>query len=127
MKTRVQTYPADFDGPATRTGKFLQIRLDGSPWLVFADQGVCRYHNQLLAMFLADRGIAHRWVSADSLEFDTARARIRGGGRFHLDRHARTLLLWDDSTAYGRFSGHETVRQLAAAGLPWSSLSVETA
>jgi len=105
-------------------GKFLQLLWRGEDYLVFADREVHGYHNQILAHFLADRGIPHRWLAQDRLEADHPALRVLGGGRFRLDRAGGRLYLWDDSQAYGRFVEARVREGLAGAAAPWSKMTL---
>ena len=110
--------------PGTCEGKFLQLVLQGQEYLVFSPASMHRYHNQILARFLHDLGVAHHWATEERLEYDTSKAQVRGGGRFRLSRHERTLELWDDSHVYGRFDDHGLAEGIANAGRPWSDYRV---
>jgi len=121
--TRIRTYPI-LDGSRTAEGKFLHIVCEGTPCLLFALPTAYRYHNQLLARFLADEGIAHRWVTEQLLEFDERRVKVQGGGRFRLDPSARSLELWDNSQAYGRFDEKRVKLSLELGEKSWSDLQV---
>ena len=119
--TRTRTYPV-FEPGREYSGKFLQLECDGAPWLLFATPDSFRYHNQLLARFLEDERIAHRWIDRETLEVPRDRARVTGGGRFNLNLATHRLDLWDDSHAYGRFDAHSVPGQLVRAGEPWCGL-----
>ena len=123
MGTHIRTYPP-LDCGRAWTGKFLQLALDGTSWLLFAGADPFRYHNQILAAFLDEHGVAHRWRGREVLEYDRQRVRVAGGGRFDLDLDSATLEVWDNSTAYGRFHEELVTQQLAATDPPWSVLSV---
>ena len=123
MRTCIRTYPP-FDASRFRSGKFLQLELDGIPWLLFADPVAFRYHNQILAAFLQEHGVAHHWTAPEALEYDIQRVRIAGGGRFELGADAMTLELWDNSAAYGRFDAIRLQSQIAASDAPWSQLRI---
>jgi hypothetical protein len=122
--TRVRTYPAP-DAQQVLEGKFLHILCGGAARLLFATPAACRYHNQLLARFLADEGIAHHWSGPEALVYDEHRVKVKGGGRFRLDPVARSLELWDNSQAYGRFDERLVTRYVKEAGPPWSDLLVK--
>lgn len=128
MRTRLVLYAPIADAD-TRTGKFLQLLWHGDEYLVFAQAMAYRYHNQILARFLAERGIAHHWRDEQTLEFDTQVLDVVGGGRFRVDDNARILRLWDQSQAYGRFAESELVQRIAAAAADhaWSTFRVDIA
>ncbi len=111
--------------PARMEGKFLQLRLDGQEWLVFAPRARHRYHNQILAELLGERGTPYVWEDGRTvLGFHDPGVEVIGGGRFAADTEAGTLLLWDDSRAYGRFDERGLAGRIAAAGHPWSRFAV---
>jgi hypothetical protein len=114
-------YPQTRQGDGCVQGKFLQLILRGQELLLFAETSTLRYHNQILARFLADRGVAHRWRGEQELEVADADCVVIGGGRFRADPVHATLALWDDSHVYGRFAEDGLATGIAAAGDPWSS------
>lgn len=126
MRTHLLPYalPADANGGAL-TGKFLQLVWHGEEYLVFAPAAAHRFHNQILARFLAERNIDHRWRDEQTLEFEADRLEVVGGGRFRLDANARTLELWDNSQAYGRFTEPGLAQRIAGADHAWSAYRVE--
>ncbi len=105
-------------------GKFLQLKLRGQEYLVFAAAELHRYHNQILAHFLEDQAVAHHWVDPERLSVDSPEVTVVGGGRFRADDASEVLELWDDSQAYGRFHEEGLARKIAAAGHPWSAYRV---
>ena len=50
---------------------------------------------------------------------------VSGGGRFRVDTLTETLLLWDNSQAYGRFEESGLSDKIAGAGHPWSGYEVK--
>jgi hypothetical protein len=106
-------------------GKFIQFRWRGQEYLAFAPFEIHRYHNQILGHFLQEQGIAHRWLDRQRLAIDDPGLRVIGGGRFRLDLTRRSLELWDDSQAYGRFDELGLADKIARAGKPWSGLRIE--
>ena len=116
-----------FDGVTdseTCQGKFLQLVLHGQHTLLFSPGSRHRYHNQILARFLQDNAVAHRWITEERLDYDTSKLQVLGGGRFRVNRDARTLELWDDSHVYGRFDDHGLAERIARAGHAWSGYAV---
>ena len=72
MSIVIIDYPLP-ESAANRTeyeGKFLQLHWRGREYLVFAPLTRHRYHNQLLAHFLADHAIPHRWLKQETLQID---------------------------------------------------------
>ena len=124
METVILTYPAQIEDDAPLEGKFLQLRLAGRDCLLFAAVIEHRYHNQILARFLSEQGIPHRWEGAENLVVDHPGLAVTGGGRFRLDPTQHTLHVWDDSSVYGRFDASALSAQLAAADQPWHGLAL---
>ncbi len=90
--------------PSIITGKFVQIRHDNTLYLVFAPQGLSKYHANIVERFCVDNGIDG--------SYDSERKRynmndqdwiVAGGGKFAIDRKQKTIKLYDDSMAYGKF------------------------
>jgi hypothetical protein len=122
MRTLILTYPTRMEDAAPLEGKFLQLRLAARDYLLCASTTECRYHNQLLARFLSEQGIPHRWEGVAKLVVDHPELAVTGGGRFRLDLIRETLYVWDDSSVYGRFDPARLTAQLASAGPPWDRL-----
>jgi len=122
MSTLIRSYPQHSEGGAPTEGKFLQLRLAGRDCLLFAAASECRYHNQILARFLSEQGISHRWEGAANLVAEHSALALTGGGRYRLDPTGKTLHVWDDSSVYGRFDPSQMAAQLAAAAPPWNEL-----
>ena len=127
MRTLILTYPTPMEDDAPLEGKFLQLRLAARDYMLFATATECRYHNQILARFLSEKGIPHCWEGEEKLVVDHPELAVTGGGRFRLDPTRQTLRVWDESGVYGRFDPLRLAAQLAAAGPPWDrhALSVE--
>ena len=124
MATLIVTYPAEADGQGWLEGKFVQLRLAGRDCLLFAAATRYRYHNQILARFLSDQGIAIRWEGDTWQIVDPAGLTVTGGGRFQLDPDSRSLCVWDNSSAYGRFDAARLADQLRSGGTPWDRLEL---
>lgn len=118
------TYPSLGDDAQPLAGKFLQLRLEGRDCLLFAAIDRYRYHNQILARFLADRGIRHRWENDSRLVVDDTGLHVAGGGRYELDVQRRSLRVWDNSSVYGRFDEALLARQLRVADAPWRGVEL---
>ena len=124
MQTLILAYPTQGEGDAPMEGKFLQLGLAARDYLLFAAATDYRYHNQILARFLSERVIPHRWEGAENLVVDHPELTVTGGGRFHLDPTRQTLRVWDESSVYGRFDPLRLAAQLAAAGPPWDRFAL---
>ena len=115
----------DETASANCEGKFLQLVLEGSAYLVFSPASLDRYHNQMLARFLKDQGVAHQWVTPEQLTFDSAKLQVMGGGRFRVDSKAETLELWDNSHVFGPFDPRGLAESIASARHAWSGYAVK--
>jgi hypothetical protein len=127
MRTLILTYPKQIEEETSLEGKFLQLRLAGREYLLFAAAAAHRYHNQILGRFLSEQGIPHRWEGAENLIVDHPELAVMGGGRFRLDLLTKRLRVWDTSSVYGRFDASALSAQLAAADPPWSGLALSVA
>jgi len=129
MRTSIHYYRAAGEGfpPRQSQGKFLQLAWQGEASLVFAAEEICRFHNQILARFVAANAIPHRWAGAAELVFCHPRLQVLGGGRFRLDLDRHALEVWDESSVYGRFRELDLARLIQAAGPPWHDLLVRIA
>jgi len=119
-RTVILSYLAAGDGE----GKFIQFMLGGREYLVFAPRELHRFHNQILAHFLADRNLPHRWSGDQALEVKAPDLVIIGGGKFRVNTETKTLELWDNSQVYGRFDAHGLAGRIGAADHPWSGYSI---
>jgi hypothetical protein len=90
--------------PSIITGKFVQIRHGNILYLVLAPQGLMKYHANIVERFCIDNDIEGNYDS------ERKRYKVRdqswivaGGGKFAIDRKQKTIKLYDDSMAYGKF------------------------
>ncbi len=120
MATKVIVY----DEAEQMEGKFLQLTLRGQAFVLFAPASAHRYHNQLLARFLGERRIPHRWAMPEQLVIESDEVIVHGGGRFRVDSKARRLMLWDNSQACGRFDARTITQQLAGSGHSWGGFDI---
>jgi hypothetical protein len=108
-------------------GKFVQLRLRGKEYLLFAAPELHRFHNQILADFLEHQHIAYHWTDNQTLAIDLPELTVVGGGRFRADGDTRTLTLWDNSQAYGRFDERGLKEKIGSAESPWKDFSITIA
>mgnify|MGYP000172738114 FL=1 len=59
-------------------GKILQLRLAARDYILCGTATKCRYHNQLLALFLSEQGIPHRWEGAEKRVVDLPELTVTG-------------------------------------------------
>jgi hypothetical protein len=123
---KIHSYPpADIlQGEEEVLGKFVQFHWRGVEYLLFATKAEHRFHNQMLARFLAEHGLPHRWLDDETLSIEVDDLQVIGGGRFRLASHENLLELWDNSQAYGRFDEGGLPERIRRAGHPWSASRV---
>jgi hypothetical protein len=90
--------------PPVAGGKFVQIRNDDTEYLVFSPREFTKYHAGIVERFCLDKGIEGSY-DAERKRYDIADQAwvVAGGGKFELDREGKTIRLFDDSMAYGKF------------------------
>ncbi|MGE5172232.1 MAG: hypothetical protein ACM3MD_00220 [Betaproteobacteria bacterium] len=90
--------------PPVLSGKFVQIRNESTEYLVFSPKEFTKYHANIVERFCFDKGIEGGYVSEGKRYDIYDRAWIvSGGGKYEIDRYRKTLKLYDDSMAYGKF------------------------
>ena len=109
--------------PVEEKGKFLQVTWQQRSYLLFAPKDLHPYHTRLLAHFLTENSIAHRWLDEEKLEVDDPGLTVTGGGKYRITA-GQTLELFDNSQAYGRFEEQGLAEQIARSNLPWSRYDV---
>jgi len=113
--------PQGARGGAVAEGKFVHLRWRGADQLLFAPFERHRFHNQLVAEFAAEQGIAHHWSGAEQLAVNDTGLQLRGGGLYRVYPQEQLLELWGRSLVYGRFQPGEVRALLAAAEHPWAA------
>ncbi len=90
--------------PPVISGKFVQIRNEYTEYLVFSPKELTKYHANIVERFCLDKGIegSHDSERKRYDIHDTAWI-IVGGGKFEIDEARKTVRLYDDSMAYGKF------------------------
>jgi hypothetical protein len=85
-------------------GKFVLIRNENTFYLVLSPTEFTKYHANIVERFCIDKGIEGSY-DPEEKRFDISDQAwdIRGGGKFELDHEARTISLFDNSMAYGKF------------------------
>lgn len=121
----IVSYPPADPAPDAWEGKFVQLTVHGGEHLVFAARVLHQFHNQILARFLGERAVPHRWVDPQTLAIASTDVAVAGGGRFRVDNVAHTLDLWDNSQAYGRFNDQGLAEKIAAAEHRWHTYRIQ--
>jgi hypothetical protein len=103
--------------PSVTTGKFVQILLGDTMYLVLSPRELTKYHSNIIERFCMDKGIEGSFDAKREKFTITDQAwRIVGGGKFERDENKKAIKFYDDSMAYGKFDG--TGLQEALASLP---------
>jgi hypothetical protein len=90
--------------PPARSGKFVQIRHGSTEYLVFSPKEFTKYHSNIVERFCLDKGIEGVYDSEGKRYDISDRAWIvAGGGKYEIDTGKRTIKLFDNSMAYGKF------------------------
>lgn len=112
MKTVVINYnAADSWGgtpaavPTHITGKFLQIAHNNTEYLIFSPKEITAYHADILERFCRERDIKGSYdMERKCYEVDDPSLTVEGGGKFEIDTVVRSIRIYDDSMAYGKFN-----------------------
>jgi hypothetical protein len=93
--------------PDKNEGKFVQLINDSAEeYFVFSPKEVSRYHADIVGRFCAERGIPGVYDNTHKrFDIHDPEWAVVGGGKFAIDRRKKQLRLYDDSMAYGKFSG----------------------
>ncbi|HUI67179.1 MAG TPA: hypothetical protein VL087_03070 [Nitrospirota bacterium] len=90
--------------PSARSGKFVQIRHGSTEYLVFSPKEFTKYHANIVERFCLDKGVEGGYDSGGKRYDISDRAWIvTGGGKYEIDTYKKTIKLYDDSMAYGKF------------------------
>ncbi len=110
--------------PSWIKGKFVQIRNESTLYLVFSPSEFTKYHADIVRRFCLDRGIEGSY-NAEKKRYDVYDKawKIQGGGKFESDTAKKTLRLYDDSMAYGKF-GKTGLREIFSTLPEFSGFTV---
>jgi hypothetical protein len=87
-----------------RSGKFVQIRHGSTEYIVFSPKEFTKYHANIVERFCLDKGIEGSYDSGGKHYNISDRAWIvAGGGKYEIDTYKKTIKLYDNSMAYGKF------------------------
>jgi len=86
------------------SGKFVQIRMGDTEYLVFSSRELAPYHAHIVEHFCLERGIrgAHE-AEGKKFSIHDPRWTVVGGGKYEIDKEQEYIRLYDDSVAYGKF------------------------
>ncbi len=90
--------------PTAITGKFVQIRNESTLYLVFSPKEFTKYHANIVERFCMDKGIEGNY-DPEKKRYDIYDQawKVLGGGKFEMDASRKTIKLYDNSMAYGKF------------------------
>jgi hypothetical protein len=97
--------PAEGEKAPDRTaGKFVQIRNNDKEYLIFSPRELTPYHADLVKRFCEERNIPGQYVK-ERKRYDIHDPEwvVAGGGKFETDRGKKSIVLYDNSMAYGRY------------------------
>jgi hypothetical protein len=90
--------------PPLTTGKFVQIRNGNILYIVLSPKEFTKYHANIVERFCMDTGIEGRYDSRrEKFAIQDQAWQIIGGGKFERDDDKKTIKLYDNSMAYGKF------------------------
>jgi hypothetical protein len=99
--------------PARRGGKFIVLINAGKKYVVFSPKELTAFHADIARRFFELNRIACNTDAKCCQPGDSA-WQVPGGAHWTMDDHARTLVLFGASDAYGGVDLHELVMELAA-------------
>lgn len=123
----IESYPPvkQLDNENEIQGQFVQLLWQGKEYLLFSAKAIHRFHHQMLAYFLADHGVPHRWVDDKTLYVDPREVGITSSGHFRLDKNRNLLEIWGDkSQGFDRFKEAGIRSKIHGARHPWSEAKV---
>jgi len=90
--------------PAVVRGKFVLIKNTDRLFLVFSPKDFMKFHANIVEQFCFDKGIKGSY-DPERKRFDVLDEAwtIQGGGKFEINRDEKSIRLFDDSLAYGKF------------------------
>ncbi len=90
--------------PSVISGKFVQIRHEPTEYLVFSPKEFTKYHANIVERFCTDNGLEGSYDTKKNRFAIADRAwSVMGGGKYEMDAARKTIRLYDDSLAYGKF------------------------
>ena len=96
-------------------GKFVQIRNGNTLYLVLSPGDFTKYHANIVDRFCMDNGIEGSYDAKREKFAITDQAWvIVGGGKFERDANKKTIKLYDNSMAYGKFDATGLKEMLGA-------------
>lgn len=94
--------------PSIIAGKFVLMSHGDTLYLVIAPRELSKYHANIVERFCIDKGIGGSYDSEGKrYNVQDQDWIVAGGGKFAIDRSQKTIRLYDDSMAYGKFDTTE--------------------
>jgi len=105
-------------------GKFVQVSRGETEYIIFAPKEFAAYHADIVKHFCDERCIDGTYNHTEK-RFDIVDPAwtITGGGKFEIDRAQRTIRLFDNSLAYGKYD-RRGLREKLARGQGFIDYSV---
>lgn len=102
--------------PPKRSGKFVQLWLGTTEeFIVVAPSSLALFHANIVERFLTEREVGGEYnAKRDVYSHRDDSWTVIGGGRFEIDDHARSLLLFSQSLGYGPYERPGLVDRLSA-------------
>lgn len=90
--------------PPVIEGKFVQIRNESAEYLVISPKELTKYHANIVERFCLDKRLEGYYDPERKRYTIADRAwTISGGGKYVIDTAQKTVRLYDESQAYGKF------------------------
>jgi hypothetical protein len=91
--------------PSVIEGKFVQIRNESTEYLVLSPKSFTKYHANIVERFCLDNGLEGSYHDAGKRYILADRSwTISGGGKYAINTTQKTVRLYDESQAYGKFT-----------------------
>ena len=90
--------------PSIISGKFVQIRHESTEYLVFSPKEFTKYHANIVERFCLDNGLEGSYdIKKKRFDMVDRAWSVAGGGKYEMNIGRKTIRLYDDSLAYGKF------------------------
>jgi hypothetical protein len=91
--------------PSVISGKFVHIRHETAEYIVFSPKEFTKYHANIVERFCLDNGLEGNFDTEGKRYNIVDRAwSIAGGGKYEMNTGRKSIRLYDDSLAYGKFN-----------------------
>ena len=101
--------------PDITAGKFVQIRNGNAFYVILSPKEFTKYHANIVERFCMDQGIKGSYdVKREKYTIADHAWLVAGGGKFERDANKKTIKLYDNSMAYGKFTATGLKEMLGA-------------